>query len=133
MTLFTASLYLLCLAALSLWIVRKPLPPGPAARADVIGWTASLLGLAMIAVLSPHLPWYLGLLAMPAVLTPRPVAEHWTLPATSVLWPTLVGPFLYMDFAAGHVEFAALTYLPSLPLLWLDIRSRRRSRKPVPA
>ena len=34
---------LIALAALSLWIVRKPLPSSPAARADVIGWTASLL------------------------------------------------------------------------------------------
>ncbi len=102
------------LAAVALWVVRRPLPGAPAARATVIAHAALLLAAALIAVMSPHYPWYLTILVLPAVIVPS-----W-----SALWPTLAGPLLYLDPERSAVVWPALVFLPSLVLLLLDILPR---------
>ncbi len=118
---------LVLLAAVALMILRRPLPVAAPARADVIGVCAVVLTAMLLAVLSPHYPWYLTMLVLPAVLLPRRTSSRWSFPGLSVLWPTLAGPFLYLDFALQHPSWAAIVYLPCLPLLWLDVRTWRRS------
>ena len=112
---------LVLLAATALLIARRPLPAAPAARAHVIGRGALILSGALVAVMSPHYPWYLTMLVLPAVLCP----------AWSALWPTLAGPLLYLDFARVEVLWPAIVFLPSLALLLPDILLRTRA--PVPA
>ena len=122
---------LLVLAAAALRVLRRPLPADPAARAYVIGLGLAIITGTLLAVLSPHYPWYLTALVLPAALLFRrsrhPTALRWNLPAWSMLWPTLAGPILYLDFSLLHLQWAALVYLPCLPLLWLDRRAWQRS------
>ena len=113
---------LLLLAALALWIMRTPLPGDPRARAIVIVRDALILSAALIAVLSPHYPWYLTMLVLPAIV----------FPFASVLWPTLAAPLLYLDFARGQVLWPAIVFLPALPLLAFDLLAWRTMLKEAP-
>ena len=104
------------LAALAAWIsFRRPLPVALAPRTNVIVRDALLLSAALTAVLSPHYPWYLTMLVLPAVVVPS-----W-----SALWPGLVGPVLYLDVGSHDVLWPALVFLPALLFIPLDIRSTR--------
>ena len=106
------------LLGLAGWIAwRAPFPMGAAARVEVIGRDAVVLAAATLAVLSPHYPWYLTMLVLPAVL----------FPAWGVLWPTLAGPLLYLDEQRDTVLWPALVFLPAVVLLALDFHFRRRS------
>ncbi|MBC7801557.1 MAG: hypothetical protein H7Z10_13120 [Gemmatimonadaceae bacterium] len=103
------------LLALAAWVsLRRPLPPDPAARAIVIGRDALWLGLAVIAALSPHYPWYFTAVAIPAVLTPMP----------SALWLMLSSPVLYLDHGLDEVIWPAIVFIPFVLLLARDVRRR---------
>ena len=117
-----AVIALILLAALALWIMRTPLPAEPRARAIVIVRDALILSAALIAVLSPHYPWYLAMLVLPAIV----------FPLASVLWPTIAAPLLYLDFARGQVLWPAIVFLPALPLLAFDLLARRTTPKEAP-
>lgn len=109
---------LLALLALALAVVRRPLPDDPAGRAARICRDAVWLGAATMAVLSPHYPWYLAALALPAVLAPQPAA----------LWLMLSAPVLYLDPDHDRVVWPSLVFLPSLALLALGLM-----RRPLPS
>ena len=112
------ALSLALLGGLAAWVaLRAPFPPGAAARADVIGHDAVLLAAATMAVLSPHYPWYLTMMVLPAVL----------FPAWGALWPSLAGPLLYLDDERTTILWPALVFLPAVALFALDIHFRRRS------
>lgn len=101
---------LILLGGMSLVVVRRPFPAAVAARARLIGRDALMLSGALVAVLSPHYPWYLTSLVLPAMLVP----------AWSVVWLTVAAPLLYLDFALEEMVWPALVFLPVLPLLWVD-------------
>jgi hypothetical protein len=105
---------LLILAALATWVAWRPLPAASAARANVIGRGATVLAVGLIVLLSPHYPWYMTLLAVPAVLVP----------AWSVLWMTVAAPLLYADIDRTGLLQAALVFLPPLALLLPDLLFR---------
>ena len=107
------------LGGCALWVVRSPLPPCADARASVIARGALIMAAALIAVMSPHYPWYLTILVLPAILVP----------AWGALWPTIAGPLLYLDPSRDRVVWPALVFLPALVLLMIDLRARR----PAPA
>ncbi len=109
------------LAALALWTVRQPFPAAPSARTQVIARDALLLSGALLVLLSPHYPWYLAMLVLPAAL----------LPAGAALWPTVAAPLLYLDHSRDTVLWPALVVLPSLPLLAIDLLARRRMPPPA--
>jgi len=115
-----AVLALLGLLTLALAIVRRPLPANPAERAGIICRDALWLGTATMAALSPHYPWYLTALALPAMLAPRPGA----------LWLMLSAPVLYLDPDHDNVVWPSLVFLPFLGLLGLDLM--RTLRLPPP-
>ena len=71
-----------------------------------------------MAVLSPHYPWYLTALALPAVLAPRPAA----------LWLMLSAPVLYLDPDHDRVLWPSLVFLPFVMLLALGL-----TRRPLPS
>lgn len=110
---------LVLLAAIAVAVMRQPLPAAPAARATVIGNAALMLAAALVVVLSPHYPWYLTMLVLPAMLRPT-----W-----SVLYLTLTAPLLYRDFGLHRVDWAAAAFLPAIPLVFIDLRRRT----PTPA
>ena len=107
------ALALAILATLALWVVRRPLPAAAPARAKLIARDALILAGATLALLSPHYPWYLTLLILPAILCP----------AWSALWPSLAGPLLYFDHGRDEWLWPAIVFLPCLPLLALDLSS----------
>ena len=75
-----------------------------------------------MAALSPHYPWYLTVLAWPAVLAPR----------ASALWLTLAAPAMYLDPDHDQVLWPALVFLPFAGLLaWELLRPARLN--PLPA
>lgn len=88
--------------------------PRRAAHAHVIARDALVLAGALLAVLSPHYPWYLTMLVLPAVIVPS-----W-----AALWPSIAGPLLYLDHAHNEVLATCIVFLPALPLVALDLRSR---------
>ncbi len=110
-----AALGLAGLLALALAVARRPLPAGQAERATHICRDALWLGTAAMAVLSPHYPWYLTALALPAVLAPRPAA----------LWLMLSAPVLYLDPDHDRVLWPSLVFLPFIALLALDLLHAR--------
>jgi len=110
-----AALGLAGLLALALAVAWRPLPDGPARRTAHICRDAVWLGAATMAVLSPHYPWYLTALALPAVLAPRPAA----------LWLMLSAPVLYLDPDHDRVVWPSLVFLPFIALLALDLPRRR--------
>ena len=74
-----------------------PLPADPAARAYVIGLGLAIITGTLLAVLSPHYPWYLTALVLPAALLFRrsrhPTALRWNLPPPGVCYgPRWRGP-----------------------------------------
>ena len=114
-----AAVTLLLLAA---WVaLRAPFPAGPADRAMVVCRDALLLGTATMVLLSPHYPWYLAGLALPAVLVP----------ASSVLWLTLAAPVLYLDRKHDQVVWSAIVFVPFAVLLVRDLRRRRAHPHPA--
>jgi len=109
------------LAALAVAVVRRPLPSDPARRAVAICTDALWLSAATMAALSPHYPWYLAVLAWPAVLAPR----------ASALWLTLAAPAMYLDPDHDQVLWPALVFLPFAGLLAWELL--RPARLPLPA
>ncbi len=110
------------LAALAVAVVRRPLPSDPARRAAAICTDALWLSAATMAALSPNYPWYLAVLAWPAVLAPR----------ASALWLTLAAPAMYLDPDHDQVVWPALVFLPFAGLLaWELLRPARLN--PFPA
>ncbi len=109
------------LAALAVWIAWRPLPAAVPARAGTIGRGAAVLSLALIVLLSPHYPWYMTLLAVPAVLVP----------AWSVLWMTVAAPLLYADIDQTGFLQAAFLFIPPLVLLLPDLLFRGPARSPA--
>ena len=107
---------LLLLAGLAAWVAFRGWPRDEAARAFVIARGALVLSGAVVAVLSPHYPWYMAALVLPAVLVP----------AWSVVWVTVAAPLLYLDHGHDEVLYPALVFLPALLLLLPDIYSRRK-------
>ncbi len=105
---------LLLLAVLALRVALPPWPGTAATRARTIAAGALVLSGALMAVLSPHYPWYLTMLVLPAVLRPT-----W-----SALWLTVAAPLLYLDHGHGQVLWPALVFLPALPLLAIDLTFR---------
>ncbi len=71
-----------------------------------------------MAVLSPHYPWYLTMLVMPAVVVPS-----W-----AALWPSMAGPLMYMDTARSQVSWPAIAFLPALLLVVIDVYRLRRGQ-----
>lgn len=111
------------LAALAVVVVRRPLPSDPARRAATVCTDALWLSAATMAALSPHYPWYLAVLAWPAVLAPRP----------SALWLTLAAPALYLDPDHDQIVWPALVFLPFAGLLaWDLLRPARLTPLPAP-
>ena len=111
-----AILSLGALMALAAFVcLRAPLPDNPAARARRICRDALLLLTATMLALSPHYPWYLAPLALPAVLAP----------AWSVLWLTVSAPLLYFDDWHDKVIWPSLVFLPCAALLPIDLLRRQ--------
>ncbi|GAC1485905.1 MAG: hypothetical protein NVS2B11_11810 [Acetobacteraceae bacterium] len=107
-----AIIALAVLLALAVWVAfRAPLPADPALRAPTVCRDAVLLGTALMALLSPHYPWYLAALALPCVLAPS-----WC-----VLWLTISAPVLYLDEWHDKVIWPSLVFLPFAVLLALDV------------
>ena len=105
---------LLLLGGVAAWVgLRAPLPADRPARALVIARGVLLLSGALMAVLSPHYPWYLTMLVLPATIAP----------AWSALWLTIAAPLLYLDTGRDDVLWPTLVFLPALPLLALDYRT----------
>ncbi len=110
------------LLALAAWVsLRAPLPTDPAARAIVVCRDALWLTAAVMAVLSPHYPWYFTALTIPSVLAPVP----------SVLWLTLAAPALYLDHGLGDVAAPAIVFVPFAILLARDLLRRRATPRPA--
>lgn len=117
-----AALSLAGLLGLAAAVAWRPLPVSPAPRAAAICRDALWLGAATMAALSPHYPWYLTALALPAVLAPRPGA----------LWLMLSAPVLYLDPYHEEVLWPVLVFLPFAGLLVVDLLRHIRP-KPLPA
>ncbi len=98
------------------------LPTSASGRAEAVAGGALVLSGALIAVLSPHYPWYMTMLVLPAVLVP----------AWSALWLTIAGPLLYLDHGHGQVLWPALVFLPALPLLLIDLYAPQAAPKADP-
>ncbi len=110
------------LLALAAWVsLRAPLPADPAARAIVIGRDALWLSTAVVAVLSPHYPWYFTALTLPSVLAPTP----------SVLWLTLAAPVLYLDHGLGDLAAPSIVFIPFAILLAREALRRRAISRPA--
>ena len=107
----------LVLAGLAAWVAFHPRPASVADRTRAIGRDALILSAALLAILSPHYPWYLTLLILPAVI----------FPAWSALWPTIAGPLLYLDYGLDEPVWPAIVFLPALFLLIIDLRCKRRT------
>ncbi len=112
---------LVLLAATALAVVRRPLPPAPAPRTLAIAGGSLALASALLAVMSPHYPWYLTMLVLPAAVVP-----FW-----AALWPTVAGPLLYLDPSHNDVLWPALVFLPVPPILLLDLRRNTTVRAPA--
>jgi hypothetical protein len=91
-------------------------PVAPGARVALQSRQAVILGAVLLAVVSPHYPWYFGWLAPLACLAPLP----------SVLWMLAAAPLL----AHGAFDYLAVpgaVYGPAAVLAIFDLR-RSRSR-----
>ena len=99
-------------------MLQGPLPLDPGQRATALCRDALWLGTATAVVLSPHYPWYMAGLVLPAVLAPVP----------AVLWLTLAGPVLYLDHGFDEVVWPALVFLPFAALLAWDLLRRAQPR-----
>ena len=102
-----AALALALLATLAAWVVRHPLPTARPARVLRIAGAVLLLGTTVLAVLSPHYPWYWAGLALPLVFVPAP----------AVVWFTLAAPILYLDPRHDEVIWPVILFLPFAGLL----------------
>jgi alpha-1,6-mannosyltransferase len=105
----TAGLLFLAGVAVTI-LVRRGVP-----RAEIIARDAEVLSLALIVVLTPHYPWYLTMVVLPAVIAPG-----W-----GALWPSIAGPLLYQDFGLSDPWWPAVVYLPAIA--WLVIEMRKGS------
>lgn len=105
-----ATAAVLALAAACLLVVRRPHPTDPARRVRAMATGILILSAVLLAVVSPHYPWYMAMLVMPAVL----------LPGWAALWPTLAAPLLYFGLDL-------LVVLPAIPLLMTDLLTARRT------
>jgi hypothetical protein len=97
------------------------LPAAPGARLTLQARQAVILGAAVLAIISPHYPWYFGWLAPLACLAPLP----------SVLWMLAAAPLL----AHGSFEYLAVpgaVYGPAAVLAVFDLRRRRTRAAPIP-
>jgi len=115
-----AGLSLVLLAGLAALVALPArLPTSAASRADVIAGGSLVLSGGLLAVLSPHYPWYLTMLVLPSVLVPT-----W-----SALWLTIAAPLLYLDHGHDQVLWPALVFLPALPLLAIDLFAPQAKRR----
>ena len=116
------SVALFGLLALAGWIaLRTVLPANPAQRAVVFCRDALWLGTAVVAVLSPHYPWYFAVVVLPAVLVPAP----------SALWLTLSAPVLYLDHGLDEIAWPAVVFLPFAVLLAREMMQRQAHPHPA--
>jgi alpha-1,6-mannosyltransferase len=90
------------------------LPASPSARLTLQARQAVILGAVVLAVVSPHYPWYFGWLAPLACLAPLP----------SVLWMLAAAPLL----AHGAFEYLIVPGVVYGPAAVLAIFDLRRSR-----
>ncbi len=97
------------LAGLALRCLWRPVTPR-AIAIDALWLTA-----ATMAVLSPHYPWYLTALAVPAALAPRITA----------FWLMLAAPLLYLDPDHDHTLWPALLFLPAIATFAYDLYRHR--------
>ncbi len=105
---------LVLLAALALRATVQPETP------RVMVANAVWLTAAAMAVLSPHYPWYLSALAVPATVAPR----------LSAFWLMIAAPLLYLDPYHEHVVWPALLFLPAVATLAYDLVRHRLPEKP---
>ena len=83
-------------------------------RAETIVRDALVLSTALMVILSPHYPWYLGMLIVPATVVPR----------FGALWLTVAGPLLYWDAGLAAPWWAAIVFAPAA--LWLVVEVSRK-------
>ncbi len=95
------------LLLLAVWIAWRPWPDDRAARTRLVCRDAVWLGLATMLALSPHYPWYLTALALPAVASLQPAA----------LWLMVAAPLLYLDEALVQVWAPVVVFVPALLLM----------------
>ena len=94
------------LAIRSLWHPATP----RAIAADALWLTTALM-----VALSPHYPWYLSSLAVPATVAPRLTA----------FWLMLASPLLYLDPDHDAVLWSAIVFLPAIATLAYDLFRHR--------
>jgi len=100
------------LDALAFWMLRRAGQP----RADVIARDALLLATALLFILSPHYPWYLTMLIVPAAVVQR----------LGALWPTVAGPLLYLDADLHSPWWPAIVFLPAV--VWMAAELSKRTQ-----
>jgi alpha-1,6-mannosyltransferase len=104
------------LLGLAAWVaLRGTLPADPAARTWLVCRDAGLLAGATMAALSPHYPWYLAWLALPACVAVVP----------SALWLTVSAVLLYLDPYHERLLWPALVWVPYAALLARELRGHR--------
>lgn len=107
---------LAALLGLAAWVaLRAPLPADPASRTRLVCRDAGLLAGAAMAAISPHYPWYLAWLALPACVALVP----------SALWLTVSAVLLYLDPYHERLLWPALVWVPYAILLARELRGRR--------
>ena len=114
---------LAALAAAALAVAFRRWPADAALRVRAVGGGALLLGLVLIAVLSPHYPWYVAFVAWLGCLYPT----------LGVGWLTVAAPLLYLDGQHDHVVWPCVVYLPFALLALRDLARARVNRLPAVA
>jgi alpha-1,6-mannosyltransferase len=102
----------------------RKLPLDASARIRSLGRQGAVLATALMAVTTPHYPWYFGWLAYFACLAPYP----------SVIYLSVAPLLLYLGPARLDLPFHALIWLPFLALAARDcIVARRTVLRPASA
>lgn len=100
---------LLLLGALAIRSLWRPATP------RAIAVDALWLTTALMVALSPHYPWYLTALAIPATIAPR----------LTPMWLMLAAPLLYLDPDHDAVLWPAIVFLPAIATLAYDLFRHR--------
>ena len=109
------------LGVLGLLVAFRRWPADEGERVRTVGGGTLLLGAALIAVLSPHYPWYAAFLVWLGCLCPVP----------SVGWLTATAPLLYLDGQHDQVLWPSVVYIPFALLALRDgVRAFRAARLP---
>lgn len=110
------------LLGLAAWVaLRSSLPTDPAPRTWLVCRDTGLLAGAAMAALSPHYPWYLAWLALPACVAVVP----------SALWLTVSAVLLYLDPYHQRLLWPALVWVPYAILLARELRGRYPLHRPA--